>query len=179
MQGQYHHNYGGNHESWNYQQQAQQQLPPPPPPPPQAQGSYGRPTSSSAVAHIQQPTGQRVSDDEKVYGWIIELMHGMSREQALLELSKKREQYDDLALILWHSFGVMASLLQEIICVYPLLSPPNLTAHASNRVCNALALLQCVASHPETRGLFLNGKLSRTRSGDSLVLFSQGTSANM
>ena len=35
------------------------------------------------------------------------------------------------------------------------LSPPNLTAHASNRVCNALALLQCVASHPETRGLFL------------------------
>jgi CCR4-NOT transcription complex subunit 9 len=27
------------------------------------------------------------------------------------------------------------------------------------RVCNALALLQCVASHPETRLLFLNGKL--------------------
>ena len=26
----------------------------------------------------------------------------------------------------------------------------------SNRVCNALALLQCVASHPETRGLFLS-----------------------
>ena len=40
----------------------------------------------------------------------------------------------------------------------PLLSPPALTAHASNRVCNALALLQCVASHPETRTLFLNGK---------------------
>ena len=30
------------------------------------------------------------------------------------------------------------------------------TAHASNRVCNALALLQCVASHPDTRTLFLN-----------------------
>jgi len=41
--------------------------------------------------------------------------------------------------------------------VYPLLSPPNLTAHVSNRVCNALALLQCVASHSETRQLFLNG----------------------
>lgn len=54
--------------------------------------------------------------------------------------------------------GVMSSLLQEIISVYPLLSPPTLTAHASNRVCNALALLQCVASHSETRGLFLNGK---------------------
>jgi CCR4-NOT transcription complex subunit 9 len=53
--------------------------------------------------------------------------------------------------------GVMPALLQEIISVYPLLSPPNLTAHVSNRVCNALALLQCVASHSETRQLFLTG----------------------
>lgn len=52
----------------------------------------------------------------------------------------------------------MTSLLQEIISVYTLLSPSQLTAAASNRVCNALALLQCVASHNETRGLFLNGE---------------------
>ena len=52
----------------------------------------------------------------------------------------------------------MPALLQEIVSVYPLLSPPNLTAHVSNRVCNALALLQCVASHSETRQLFLNGE---------------------
>ena len=51
----------------------------------------------------------------------------------------------------------MTSLLQEIISVYSLLSPSQLTAAASNRVCNALALLQCVASHNETRTLFLNG----------------------
>ena len=51
----------------------------------------------------------------------------------------------------------MTSLLQEIISVYPLLNPSQLTAAASNRVCNALALLQCVASHNETRALFLNG----------------------
>jgi Cell differentiation family, Rcd1-like len=56
-----------------------------------------------------------------------------------------------------YSVGIMPALLQEIVSVYPLLSPPNLTAHVSNRVCNALALLQCVASHPETRQLFLNG----------------------
>lgn len=75
-----------------------------------------------------------------------------------MELSKKREQVPELALVLWHSFGVMTSLLQEIISVYPLLNPSQLTAAASNRVCNALALLQCVASHNETRGLFLNGR---------------------
>lgn len=51
----------------------------------------------------------------------------------------------------------MTSLLQEIISVYPLLNPSQLTAAASNRVCNALALLQCVASHHDTRQLFLNG----------------------
>jgi len=49
----------------------------------------------------------------------------------------------------------MAALLQEIIAIYPAINPPVLTAHQSNRVCNALALLQCVASHPETRSAFL------------------------
>lgn len=71
--------------------------------------------------------------------------------------SKKREIVPDLAPILWYSYGTIACLLQEIVSIYPLLSPPKLKAPASNRVCNALALLQCVASHPETRGLFLNG----------------------
>lgn len=54
----------------------------------------------------------------------------------------------------------MTSLLQEIISVYTLLNPSQLTAAASNRVCNALALLQCVASHNETRALFLHGMYS-------------------
>ncbi len=72
--------------------------------------------------------------------------------------SKNRDGVPELAPILWHSFGTVAALLQEVIAIYPALSPPTLTSHASNRVCNALALLQCVASHPETRALFLNGK---------------------
>lgn len=115
-------------------------------------------------------------ENRRVLGWVAELMNGNSREAALMELSKKREQVPELALIIWHSFGestasrsgaffadlmlsgVMTSLLQEIISVYPLLNPSQLTAAASNRVCNALALLQCVASHNETRGLFLSGR---------------------
>lgn len=36
---------------------------------------------------------------------IVELLDFGTREAALLELSKKREMYDDLALVLWHSFG--------------------------------------------------------------------------
>lgn len=95
-------------------------------------------------------------DHKILYPLIFELTVPEQREGALLELSKKREEFPELAPILWHSFGSISALLQEIVSIYPLLTPPTLTAHASNRVCNALALLQCVASHLETRSLFLN-----------------------
>ncbi|KAF2862815.1 putative cell differentiation protein [Piedraia hortae CBS 480.64] len=104
-------------------------------------------------------TGESSEDDRRVQEWVAQVLISSSRESALLELSKKREQVPELALILWHSFGVMTCLLQEIISVYPLLNPSQLTAAASNRVCNALALLQCVASHRETRGLFLGAHI--------------------
>lgn len=80
-----------------------------------------------------------------------------TREQALADLSRCREGIPDLALHLWGSLGVVAVLLQEVVSVYPLLSPPTLTSQASTRVCNALALMQCIASHETTRGPFLKG----------------------
>lgn len=95
----------------------------------------------------------------QVYQWINELSNPETRESALLELSKKRESVPDLAPMLWHSFGTIAALLQEIINIYPSINPATLTAHQSNRVCNALALLQCVASHPETRSVFLQAHI--------------------
>lgn len=64
-----------------------------------------------------------------------------------------------MAPLLWHSFGTVTALLQEIINIYPALNPAVLTAGQSNRVCNALALLQCVASHPETRSHFLAAQI--------------------
>ena len=44
-------------------------------------------------------------EEGKLFSLVIDLMDPNMRETALLELSKKREQYDDLAMILWHSFG--------------------------------------------------------------------------
>ncbi|KAI8034730.1 CCR4-NOT transcription complex subunit 9 [Drosophila gunungcola] len=105
----------------------------------------------------QQQQQQLQSEQEKVYQWINELAHPDTRETALLELSKKRET--DLAPMLWNSFGTACALLQEIVNIYPSITPPTLTAHQSNRVCNALALLQCVASHPETRTAFLQAQI--------------------
>ncbi|XP_020588309.1 cell differentiation protein RCD1 homolog isoform X3 [Phalaenopsis equestris] len=90
---------------------------------------------------------------------VLDLCDPELRENALLDLSKKREIFQDLAPLLWNSFGTIAALLQEIVSIYPSLSPPTLSPGASNRVCNALALLQCVASHSETRVLFLNAHI--------------------
>ncbi|KAI6023738.1 hypothetical protein BKA83DRAFT_679141 [Pisolithus microcarpus] len=144
-------------------------------------------TPTILQSHQSQLVG--IQEETKIYALVIDLLDPNAREAALLELSKKREQYDDLALVLWHSFGIMPALLQEIVSVYPYLSPPNLTAHVSNRVCNALALLQCVASHPETRQLFLNAHIplflypflnttSKTRPFEYLRLTSLGQNDN-
>uniref|UniRef100_A0A8R7TLS5 Cell differentiation protein RCD1-like protein n=1 Tax=Triticum urartu TaxID=4572 RepID=A0A8R7TLS5_TRIUA len=105
-----------------------------------------------AASAAQEP--RKMASAEQL---VLDLCDRELRENALLELSKKREIFQDLAPLLWHSFGTIAALLQEIVSIYPALSPPVLSAGASNRVCNALALLQCVASHPDTRIPFLHG----------------------
>ncbi|KAM0796270.1 cell differentiation family, Rcd1-like-domain-containing protein [Usnea florida] len=126
---------------------------------PNSGGTNGHSMNMDHNSGPNSAEGNWMEENRRVLGWVAELLNGNSRETALMELSKKREQVPELALIIWHSFGVMTSLLQEIISVYPLLNPSQLTAAASNRVCNALALLQCVASHNETRGLFLNAHI--------------------
>ncbi|XP_053373503.1 CCR4-NOT transcription complex subunit 9-like [Mercenaria mercenaria] len=118
------------------------------------------PTSGASGSAPSMPGASMTQGErEKVYQWISELTSPETRENALQELSKKREVVPDLAPMLWHSFGTVAALLQEIVHVYPAINPPHLTAHQSNRVCNALALLQCVASHPETRSAFLQANI--------------------
>ena len=42
-----------------------------------------------------------------------------TRENALLDLSKKRDMFADPAPILWHSFESSPALLQEIVSIYP------------------------------------------------------------
>ena len=119
--------------------------------------------STTAPGNTNQSQGANTSNTpvsrERIAGWITELLSSTTREAALMELSRKREKVADLAVLLWHSFGSVAVLLHEVISVYPYITPPTLTAQQSNRVCNALALLQCIASHPETRTLFIQANI--------------------
>lgn len=96
---------------------------------------------------------------DQVCDWINNLCDPDKREESLSELSKKRDSVPDLPIWLWYSFGSIAALMQEIIAIYPAIMPPTLTAGQSSRVCNALALMQCVASHKDTRGPFLKAHI--------------------
>lgn len=53
---------------------------------------------------------QVAEDNRRTLEWIAQLLIPASRETALLELSKKREQVHELALVLWHSFGASTAL---------------------------------------------------------------------
>jgi len=111
-----------------------------------------------AVTPGKNPEDEKV-DEAKFLQWIVELRSYETREKALLELSKKRETVSELPIWLWYSYGTMACLIQEVVSIYPAIMPPTLTAIQSNRVCNALALMQCVASNAHTRKPFLAAKI--------------------
>jgi hypothetical protein len=66
--------------------------------------------SAALQQHTKQMNSEQISQrsvqaEDKIYALVLDLMNPELREQALLELSKKRELYDDLALVLWHSYG--------------------------------------------------------------------------
>ena len=98
---------------------------------PAGTGPGGTPTTALSVYHLitqlcQRPDPASLSNAAKgvnpgQQGQLpatnatgVEALAGSStqRETALLELSKKREQYEDLALVLWHSFGAWGRVLE-------------------------------------------------------------------
>lgn len=61
----------------------------------------------SAMAEAAPPAAAAAAaaDQARIFEWIQQLVLGPGKDTALLELSKKREQLEDLAIILWHSYG--------------------------------------------------------------------------
>ncbi|KAK1278649.1 hypothetical protein QJS04_geneDACA023743 [Acorus gramineus] len=123
------------------------------PNPPFAGGGRGGGTPPGAA----EASGvQRSKTNKSAEQLVLAIINPDLREKAIHDLSLKKEHLQDLAPLLWNSFGSVTALLQEITSIYHVLSPPTLTQEASNRVCNALSLLQCLAVHPDTKMNFLN-----------------------
>lgn len=129
-----------------------------------SQGAHNAHSNQGSQGHQGTPRKSTNNDsdlrtDEEVYMWVTDLVYSNNSDDSLSMLGKKREQFKDLGVVLWNSYGVMPIILQEIVKVYPLLSPPQLPVNNSNRVSNALQLLQCIASHHETQIPFLNSHM--------------------
>lgn len=96
-----------------------------------------------------------VFDSNESFNWLCLVYDSSQRNDALLNLGKNRQQFEDLGPVIWNSPGQVTILLQEIISVYPYVTGNSentiLTAELSNRVCNVLVLFQCIALHPDTR----------------------------
>ncbi|XP_017073302.1 CCR4-NOT transcription complex subunit 9 [Drosophila eugracilis] len=91
---------------------------------------------------------QRI-DTERVYGWISDLCLKETRFLAMLELCERRSQIDTLGPLLWHSFGAVSGLLQEVVSIYPTVyQDSELSGQQSHRICAAIGLFQVMASHP-------------------------------
>jgi CCR4-NOT transcription complex subunit 9 len=64
----------------------------------------------SPGASSSPTAAQYTAEEQRVYTLILELTSSADREHALSELSKIRESFDNLALLLWHSFGTNSFL---------------------------------------------------------------------
>jgi CCR4-NOT transcription complex subunit 9 len=58
-----------------------------------------------------------MAQSKSLADWVKDLIDPEAREMALLELSKQREKFPELAPFLWNSFGTMAVLLQVCLSV--------------------------------------------------------------
>ena len=91
---------------------------------PPSAGASGQTSSNSNITPGQQqqqmsgsnnPANDAPVSPERIAVWITELLSSTTRENALMELSRKREKVVDLAVLLWHSFGSVAVLLHEVM----------------------------------------------------------------
>jgi hypothetical protein len=71
------------------------------------QGMGGITSNDHQPSLLGSQDPQQQEDNRRTLDWIAQLLNPSTRETALLELSKKREQVPELALVLWHSFGTL------------------------------------------------------------------------
>ncbi|KAL8127335.1 hypothetical protein AgCh_014306 [Apium graveolens] len=96
-------------------------------------------SKGTSVKHAE--SGVNIKHNKLYKSWIVFYTFLFSNEK-YGTLAQKTELFEDVAPLLWNSGGTIAALLQEIVSIYPVLSTPYLTLVQSNRVCNALTLLQ-------------------------------------
>lgn len=104
-----------------------------------------------------------LSIDEKEFETTLTHIHNLrnkgTRDEAFKQLNNRREADKNLAVLLWHSVGTIALILQEIIMIYPMLNSTTFSQTRSDKISNVLGLFQCLALDSRTRIQFLKSEL--------------------
>ena len=62
------------------------------------------------ITNTQISTSNKTEEISKIIEWVSNLKNPESRVNSLVELSKQRDSFSDLAIYLWYSPGVISAL---------------------------------------------------------------------
>ncbi|KAJ0967268.1 hypothetical protein J5N97_024185 [Dioscorea zingiberensis] len=110
---------------------------------------------------------KRMSKPMVLPSTILEFMDDELREAAIRYLStflvEKREEdqdnYDRTGFLIFHSFGTMTILLQELVDFLWKIDDDTLGTRSIKRLANVLTIFQCVAANSETRQKFVDSSV--------------------
>eukprot|EP00917_Polyrhabdina_sp_WS-2016_P029588 GHVP01063109.1.p1 GENE.GHVP01063109.1~~GHVP01063109.1.p1 ORF type:complete len:280 (+),score=52.03 GHVP01063109.1:600-1439(+) len=92
---------------------------------------------------------------DEILDKIRDIQDGNKRESIIKTLSDIKGDLPEIGLWLWETFGATFSLLKEILIGYNYINNGTLSWQDSRRICNALSLLQCIATHEKTTRKFI------------------------
>lgn len=138
--------------------------------------SIDKPDRSNLIESLN--INYTLSIDEKELETTLAHIHNLrnksTRDEAFKQLNNRREADKNLAVLLWHSVGTIALILQEIIMIYPMLNSTTFSQTRSDKISNVLGLFQCLALDSRTRIQFLKS-VFKSQSAPIRVPFHQLT----
>jgi CCR4-NOT transcription complex subunit 9 len=96
---------------------------------------------------------------EKICTAIQNLKDHKRTREALKSLNEIKQEMPHLAPLIWFSPGCVNVLIQEVILMYPAMNSQRLKPEAADQFLLVLGLLQLLASHDDTRKLFLEANI--------------------
>ncbi|KAM7270897.1 hypothetical protein ACFE04_030111 [Oxalis oulophora] len=106
---------------------------------------FGETPKPSSSQIIDDATKKQIEMEEMIRG----LHSPLTVQRSLCQLARETND-ENLAPMLWSSFGVITVLLQEIISIYQVFASSKFSHTQTTRICQVLTLVKCLLSHPCT-----------------------------
>ncbi|XP_030371074.1 CCR4-NOT transcription complex subunit 9 [Scaptodrosophila lebanonensis] len=114
----------------------------------------------SKMAEIKLSADELCVEAERIFQWISDLCNKDTRPVAMRELCDRQDYIEGLGPLMWHAFGAVSGLMQELIAVYVYSTAleNEISTLQAQRVCSAIGLVQIIGSHPDTAPQLLHSQ---------------------